>query len=85
MTVPALNISGWWGLNFLGAPRNFKGMQEQGASAEAREGQRLVLGPWPHWVNGSRSLNGQDFGPTAITGLPDYTMKFFDYWLKGKK
>lgn len=85
ITVPALNISGWWGLNFLGAPRNFKGMQTQGASAEAREGQRLVLGPWPHWVNGARRLNGQDFGPTAITGLGDYILKFFDYWLKGKK
>ena len=84
MTVPALNISGWWGLNFNGAPRNFVGMREQGATKEARDGQRLVIGPWPHWVNSSRALNGQDFGPDAITGLRNYSLKFFDYYLKGK-
>jgi len=84
MTVPALNISGWWGLNFNGAPRNFVGMREQGASQAAREGQRLVIGPWPHWVNSSQKLNGYDFGLNAVTGLNDYTLSFFDYWLKGK-
>lgn len=84
MTVPALNISGWWGLNFNGAPRNFVGMREQGATQEARDGQRLVIGPWPHWVNGSRTLNGQDFGADAITNLRSYNLKFFDHYLKGK-
>ena len=84
MTVPALNISGWWGLNFNGAPRNFVGMREQGATVEAREGQRLVIGPWPHWVNGSRILNGVDLGVNAVTGLSNYNLKFFDYYLKGK-
>ena len=84
MTVPALNISGWWGLNFNGAPRNFVGMREQGATQEAREGQRLVIGPWPHWVNRGRMLNGQDFGLDAVTGLRDYNLKFFDHYLKGK-
>ena len=84
MTVPALNISGWWGLNFNGALRNFVGMREQGATAEAREGQRLVIGAWPHGVNSSRTLNGVDFGLDAITGLSDYGIKFFDYYLKGK-
>ncbi|MDB9953747.1 CocE/NonD family hydrolase [Porticoccaceae bacterium] len=85
ITVPALNITGWWGMNFLGAPRNFVGMREQGATPEAREGQRLVIGPWPHLVNTTRTLNGQDFGPDAVTDLSAYTLKFFDYWLKDKK
>lgn len=83
MTVPALNIGGWWDLNFLGAPRNFVGMRAHGATPQAREGQRLVLGPWPHHVNKSRSLNGVDFGATAVTGLDHYTLRFFDYWLRG--
>ena len=84
MTVPALNISGWWGLNFNGAPRNFVGMREQGATAQARDGQRLVIGPWPHWVNSSRTLSGLDFGVNAVTGLRNYCLKFFDYYLKNK-
>ena len=84
MTVPALNVSAWWGLNFNGAPRNFVGMREQGATQEARDGQRLVIGPWPHWVNRSRALNGQDFGADAVTDLRDYNLKFFNHYLKGK-
>jgi uncharacterized protein len=85
MTVPALNITGWWDMNFLGAPRNFVGMREQGGTQDAREGQRLVIGPWPHWVNKSRTLSGLDFGANAVTGLDTYTLRFFDYWLRGMK
>ena len=84
MTVPALNVSGWWGLNFYGAPRNFVGMRAQAATKEAREGQRLVIGAWPHNVNGQRVLSGLDLGPDAVTGLRGYQLKFFDYYLKGK-
>jgi putative CocE/NonD family hydrolase len=58
-------------------------MQEHGATLEARRGQRLVIGPWPHWINRSRSLSGLDFGPNAITDLDNYTLRFFDRWLRG--
>lgn len=84
ITVPALNLTGWWDMNFLGAPRNFVGMQANGATAEARRGQRLVIGPWPHWVNRQRELSGLDFGPHALVDLNGYTLRFFDRWLKGK-
>ena len=84
MQVPALNISGWWGLNFLGAPRNFSGMREQAASQEAREGQRLVIGPWSHQVNSASSLSGLEFGPEAVTGLGTYCLRFYDRWLRGQ-
>jgi putative CocE/NonD family hydrolase len=83
ITVPALNVTGWWDMNFLGAPRNFEGMRAHGATQEAREGQRLVIGPWPHWVNQSRTLSGVDFGPGAVTELDRYTLRFLDYWLRG--
>jgi uncharacterized protein len=85
MTVPALNITGWWDMNLVGSPRNFVGMRQEGATQDAREGQRLVIGPWPHWVNHSRTLSGLDFGATAITDLNTYTLRFFDYWLRGIK
>ena len=83
MTVPALNITGWWDMNFLGAPRNFMAMREQAATQAARAGQRLVIGAWPHWVNETRMLSGVDFGPQAVTGLDSYVLQFFDYWLRG--
>ena len=59
-TVPALNMTGWWDMNFIGSPRNFVGMQANGATPESRRGQRLVIGPWPHWVNRQRELSGLD-------------------------
>ncbi|HEU4598389.1 MAG TPA: CocE/NonD family hydrolase, partial [Solirubrobacterales bacterium] len=31
MTVPALNISGWWDMNFPGAPENFEAMRREAA------------------------------------------------------
>lgn len=83
MTVPALNITGWWDMNFLGAPRNFVGMSRHGATQAAREGQRLVIGPWPHRPNRMRALNGLDFGASGVTGLDTYTIRFFDHWLRG--
>lgn len=85
MKVPALNITGWWDMNFLGAPRNFAGMRAHGATAEAREGQRLVIGPWPHHVNTARELNGVSFGPQSIASLNAYTIRFFDRWLRGRE
>jgi putative CocE/NonD family hydrolase len=85
MKVPALNVTGWWDMNFLGGPRNFAGMRDQAATEEAREGQRLVIGPWAHWPNQARSLSGLDFGPDSLADLDTYTLLFFDYWLRGFK
>jgi putative CocE/NonD family hydrolase len=84
ITVPALNTTGWWDMNFIGSSRNFMGMQKQGGSAEARRGQRLVMGPWPHWVNLKRQLSGVDFGPNALVDLNGYMLRFFDRWLRNK-
>jgi putative CocE/NonD family hydrolase len=85
ITVPALNLTGWWDMNFIGSPSNFVGMRKLGATREAREGQRLVIGPWPHWVNRQRVLSGLDFGPNALVDLDGYVLRFFDRWLRGKQ
>ena len=50
-----------------------------------RDAQQLIIGPWPHRVNGTRALNGIDFGEQAIINLDDYNMRFYDRWLKGSK
>jgi len=84
MRTPALNITGWWDMNFLGGPSNFVGMGTHGATPEARDGRRLVIGPWPHRVNESTTMNGIDFGPDALTDLDGYTIRFFDRWLRGR-
>lgn len=83
MTMPALNVTGWYDMNFPGAPTNFAGMRERAATPRARHGQKLVIGPWPHWVNRTRTLNGLDFGHDAVIDLDTYVMRFYDRWLKG--
>lgn len=83
ITVPALNITGWYDMNFPGAPTNFAGMRAHGGTEEARRGQKLVIGPWPHWVNQKRELNGIDFGDDALIDLDGYIARFYERWLKG--
>jgi putative CocE/NonD family hydrolase len=81
--VAALNITGWWDMNFPGSPLNFAGMRRHGKSQAIRDAQRLIIGPWPHWVNRTRALNGVDFGEQAVVNLDPYIIRFYDRYLKG--
>jgi putative CocE/NonD family hydrolase len=80
--VAALNVSGWYDLTLHGALRNYRRMRE-GAAPEARDAQRLVMGPWAHWADISAGEGPVDFGPNAVGGLAPYVTRFFDRWLKG--
>ncbi|HEX3722265.1 MAG TPA: CocE/NonD family hydrolase [Nitrolancea sp.] len=83
MSVSALNISGWWDMNFPGAHLNFAGLRREGKDDHVRTSQKLIIGPWPHQGNRTRSLNGVDFGDQAIVDLASYQIRFYDRWLKG--
>lgn len=81
--VPALNVSGWWDMNFPGSPENFEAMRREGATRESQVGQKLVIGPWAHFPNAGRALAGVDFGEQAVIELEEYVIRFYDRWLKG--
>ncbi|HET7093024.1 MAG TPA: CocE/NonD family hydrolase, partial [Thermomicrobiales bacterium] len=83
MNVAALNLTGWWDMNFPGAPTNFVGLRRHAQSPEIRANQHLIIGPWWHHTNEDRVLNGVDFGAQAIVNLPQYLVRFFDRHLKG--
>jgi hypothetical protein len=83
ITVPALNMTGWWDMNFIARLGTSWGCSA-GGSADARRGQRLVMGPWPHWVNLKRQLSAWTFGPNALVDLNGYMLRFFDRWLRHK-
>ncbi|MBL8269650.1 CocE/NonD family hydrolase, partial [Steroidobacter sp.] len=83
MQVAALNITGWWDMNFPGAPLNFGGLRRYGTTAQIRDSQQLIIGPWTHSVNRKRALDGIDFGAQAVVNLDDYRVRFHDRWLKG--
>jgi len=81
--VASLNIAGWYDIFADGTYRNFAGMRSHGGSERAREGARLIVGPWSHAVDNGifperhygslSSLDGQD--PTGLHKA------FFDQWL----
>ncbi len=86
--VPALIIAGWYDL-FLGNDlRHFQSLRREGATRQAREGTRLIVGPWSHGVFAS-TVGDLDFGVRAsgllldlredLTGLH---LRWFDHWLR---
>ncbi len=81
MTVPALNMTGWFDADFPGSPMNYLGMKAYGASAEGRR-PKLMIGPWYHGLN-ERVVGGIDYGPEALIDLDGYIARWYDYYLKG--
>ncbi|HCR17838.1 MAG TPA: hypothetical protein DIU35_10175 [Candidatus Latescibacteria bacterium] len=82
--VPVLHITGWHDRLVLTVD-HFSGMRSNGRSAETRNAQRLVVGPWSHGSNGPRQVGEMDFGASAQLEFYDLMIKWFDHWLKGKQ
>jgi putative CocE/NonD family hydrolase len=66
ITVPAFHIAGWYDIFCEGSLRNFSGLRRNAANQRARNGQRLVVGPWTHFNIFLRSNAEVDFGPQAF-------------------
>jgi len=82
IAVPALNFDGWYDIFVNGAVENFAGMRKQGGSQAARDGQRLVVGPWIH-LTWQQKVGQLDFGPEAVNPMQSLMLRWYDYWLKG--
>jgi uncharacterized protein len=76
--VPVLHISGWYDDEEIGTPANFAAM-----TAAGRAGQRLLMGPWGHAVNTTRTLGEVDFGPGALIDLDACVLAFLDEHVRG--
>jgi uncharacterized protein len=72
VVVPALNIGGWYDVFLKGTLANYRGMRARGGSAEARTGQRLVIGPWAHGAQ-TGWFPERFFGVTSGTESADLT------------
>ena len=82
MAVPALNIGGWYDVFLRSTLGSYSTMKREAATAEARAGQRLVIGPWPHGWNAKTVTGEEDFGPEALIDAEALQLEFFDHWLK---
>jgi uncharacterized protein len=87
ITVPALNIGGWFDIFVNNTVRTFTGLKSRGGSAAARDGQRLIVGPWDH-LNSTGSYPDRQFGMMADALTADLTgahQRFYDRWLRGQE
>ena len=75
--LPVLHVSGWYDDEEIGTPRNFAALVAAG-----RAGQRLLMGPWGHSVNASRTVGDVDFGPHAVIDLNSHILRFLDEHLR---
>ncbi|HJQ45087.1 MAG TPA: CocE/NonD family hydrolase [Amycolatopsis sp.] len=86
ITVPALNIGGWFDLFVDNTVRTFTRMRAEAGNAEAREGQRLIVGPWDH-LSADGVYHDRQFGLAADAIACDLTgahVAFYDRWLRGR-
>ncbi|GAB5412457.1 MAG: CocE/NonD family hydrolase [Congregibacter sp.] len=84
MAVPALNIGGWYDVFLRSTIGSFSTMRKEAASDDARRGQRLVLGPWPHGWNASTTTGEVDFGDRSLINDEVMMLEWFDHYLKGQ-
>jgi len=75
LDVPALHICGWYDDDGISTYANFPNARRL---AKSRDGQYLLVGPWPHQTNTKTIIAGVDFGPEETI---DYFGFMFD-WLQ---
>lgn len=80
MRTPAIHIGGWYDFFAAGTIENYQQLRRSAATDEARNGQRLVMGPWSHG-NFTDAVGELRFGFDAAKPSLDTTamlLGFFD-------
>ena len=88
ITVPALQIGGWYDVFIGETVRSYTMMRRHGGSAAARDGQRLIIGPWSH-ADGTDlgTYPDRSFGLASsikAAGVTEAHLQFFDRWVRGR-
>jgi putative CocE/NonD family hydrolase len=84
VTVPVLNIGGWYDILLGPALENYRGVRHGGGSELAAR-SRLIIGPWSH-TDLTGSFPEREFGPAAsrqAIDLDGIQLRWFDRWVKG--
>jgi putative CocE/NonD family hydrolase len=76
--IPVLQIGGWFDPHLRGNWRLYAELDRFGIQ------QKMVVGPWGHFPWGSRA-GGQNYGESAISGVDQLQLAWFDHFLKGEE
>jgi putative CocE/NonD family hydrolase len=82
--VPNFDVVGWYD-HCNGDMQMFKSIVKSANTTLARNQSRIVIGPWSHSGRGKTGYGNIRFGPHAAYDLTAAQIRWFDYWLKGKK
>jgi len=81
ISVPVHTLGGWFDIFIMGTVNGYMGVKNHGATPEARNGTRMIIGPWGHGP--TQSFGGIDFTPAAMIDMFETQLAFYDYHLKG--
>ncbi len=84
LDIPALHICGWYDDDGPSTFNNYPSARRLAASREARDGQTLIIGPWPHATNTHTIIAGVDFGPEEVIDLDGLIIKWLDRHIGAK-
>ncbi len=85
MNVKALHAGGWHDIFSGGSIRNYMRLQKEAPTREAREGQRLLMGPWAHAGTSPEGKIGDvTFGSQAVLDMNATIVKWYDFAIKGQ-
>ena len=83
VTVPTLNVGGWYDIFLADTIANFRAMRALGRPSQ------LLIGPWSHTA-GTNPIGERTFGFGAQTAFIDLEidmgslqLRWFDHWLRG--
>jgi len=85
VTVPTLNITGWYDQVSQATINNYLGMVRYGPEG-LRNRHHLIVGPWRHGTfapRSPRSVGDLDFGQDSAVDFHPLELRWYDYWLKG--
>lgn len=78
--IPVFHQSGWFDGDAIGTKLNYLRMASHG-----HPHQKLIVGPWGPTAQSHRRVGERDFGNEAVIDLQSEYLRWFDYWLKGRK
>ncbi|MCC6699254.1 MAG: CocE/NonD family hydrolase [Candidatus Hydrogenedentes bacterium] len=78
--APAVHWGAWFDIFNQGTINSFVAWQHSGGP-HAKGNQKLIMGPWTH---GPKQRSGEMKFPENFNfDIPEYELRFYDYWLKG--
>ncbi|MFQ5741811.1 MAG: CocE/NonD family hydrolase, partial [Acidobacteriota bacterium] len=84
LNLKALHAGGWHDIFLKGTLTNYMGLRSSAQTPEARQSQRLMIGPWAHaQTSPEGKVGGVVFGEEAVLDMTEAIAEWSDWALKG--